>query len=522
MAESIALTDSFTFFLYDFKLNKPFRSYEVFSEGSRGVWKRSSVQPDESYLFPHVRDFFTKNIGLAEPDENQFVIYELKRDHVSPEDKVKLSLFNNLFSKPHFLAQAGKDKENLHFNMMADVSVLSPKIFICPLTSIGLFTFCFKLADAQNTLENLLNFNFKARTISLGQEILFGTPGSTHEQAMAREIKTNEDLAQFTKSKPKTHFTESGVHYWTLRTFVNYFLQDLDADSYKEISPSRIQAFTYAQTERKLPKEELRHAIFRLRRMYNYNYLPPEIQSFEDQECFQPFEQIHFGASVEGVAVLLNADKSELPEFLRNYNGVLKQRSIWTYILSYHQRLALIVSATEVADLYERNQSPSMQQLSVIVKKITRVQLKCMFNEISHFTQQNDFYYLCCRNLRLPSLFLEIKEELTELNNTLAEEWHKEEESARRLNAEQEKKRERNFSTLIGMLMVPQIWFAMIIIELDRWHEFLVEYETEVYWVTGLMWLAIFAAGIKIYWFDKEKSKKTRKSLVKIRADHKV
>lgn len=484
----IKLYDSFTLFLYDFKLKKSFAELFLSKNESLSIWNRSAIKPDESYLFNHVQDFFTNNSNQGEIDENQCVIYELKKDNLSPQEKQKLSLFNNLFSKTHSMPDKSEDPSQeqlrkINFKLYNDSTVLSPKIFICPLSSVGIFTFVFRLSDESNTLENLINFNYKARIFSSGQIAYFNTAANPHPKAAVQEKLIAESLIQFSKKNKDSGLlpdTKNGGsitpeiisdHQWSMRTFVNYFLQDFEKGSIEEVSPARIQAFTYVQPEKKISGEELDHALFRLRRMYNYNYIPAKSFIEKSDETAQTFDQIHYGASVEGAVIMLNEDIGKLPAFLKNYSDVLKRRNIWTYLLAYHQRIALIVAADEVAALFGNNLTPDYIELSGIIKRLTTIQLKCMFNEISHYTQQNDFYYLCCKNLRLPNLFEELKEELSELNQTLAEEWHKQEEQARINKEKEDKARDQRITILVGLLVIPQVWLALIAMNLGSWQE---------------------------------------------------
>ncbi|OJW82276.1 MAG: hypothetical protein BGO69_16940 [Bacteroidetes bacterium 46-16] len=442
------LADSFSLFLYAFKteateLNK-----------ADSMWKRSGLEPEKNFYFRHVQDFFIKNNGddTAITDESCCLGYELDSNKLSDAQKDKLGLITQLLSRP---SQTYDKKEKpIQFKLCTDKSILSPRILYNPLTGIGILSFGFVLMKEDNTLENLINLNYKLRVFGRGDSGDFSIARNEHPAAQEQENKLAEKLSQFYTGGKNEAGTE---HNWNVNTLVNILMQEIPTGKVNILSPNRLQAFTYAQLEQKLDEEELQIASFRLRHVYNLNYTPGRAYINKAIESEQMFEQIHFGASIEGCAVIVNEDADKLPAFLKDYDLVVKNRYIWTYFLAYYQRLALIEMDEQLSYLYDEGQ-PKKEKLLKASSNLSKIELRTFFMQVSYFSQHNDFFDFCRNNLKLGEMFSNIKDKLADISRILQE--HMEEEEK-----EREKKREKKdriLEVMIAMLLIPEIVFEFL------------------------------------------------------------
>jgi hypothetical protein len=481
----VRLADSFTVFYYAFRA--PVKFYQNLANSL--LWTRSRSGPDTSYLFNHVQNFFSRNIELPDDkvDENDTLIFELKSGSLADNEKENLFLYNNFFRRNH---QFRNDENNIEFLFIRDKPVLSPKIYFVPLTGIGILTFGLKLSESSGNLACLLDLNYHLRVFSAGNIQDIQTARNTHPKALEQELKIGGKLSEIQGTTiNETYFK------WNIRVFISYLLSGME-DGLITLSPSRLQAFTFLNLKDDLNEEEINNALFRLRRIYSENYIPAKKFLETNKETSQTFDRIHYGVTVEGATVLVRPDERA---FFKNYAQTVIQRTIWTYFLAYHQRYALIAAASDTSALYRDNREPATAELSELVDRISKVQLKCMFGEISHYTQHNDFYYLCYNNLRIDPIFREVKEEIEEINKMLTERWRVQEEARRR---EEEKSMQRNqhmLEILLALLIIPQIWFAILSTNLSSWQRFLDDHMLFVNLVNGGIWIVIITVVIRLF-----------------------
>jgi hypothetical protein len=483
--EPVKLADSFTVFYYAFRT--PLNFYHDLIQSL--IWTRSRIGPDPSYLFTHVQDFFARNMQITNDkvDPNEALIFELKTDPKDDKEKEKLFLYNNFFRRNHQIETGDK---TIEFSFTRDKAVLSPKLYIVPLTGIGILTFGLKLAESSNNLPNLLDLNYHIRVFSSGQVQTIKTIRNTHPRALEQEKRIEERLSKI----PDTWISETDFQ-WNIRIFIGYLLSGFE-EQLITLSPARLQAFTYVNLKDDLQGAEIDHALFRLRRIYSENYIPARKFLETNDETNQTFDKIYYGATVEGATVLVRPD--ERP-FFKNYAQTVIQRTLWTYILAYHQRYALIAAASDTSALYRENREPATSELSDLVDRISKVQLKCMFEEISHYTQQNDFYYLCYHNLRIAPIFREVKEEIEEINKLLTERWREQEEVRRRYEEKVTQRNQRMLEILLALLIIPQIWFAVLSTNLTAWQRFLDNHLLIVNLVNGGIWMVILIIVVRLF-----------------------
>jgi class 3 adenylate cyclase len=403
----MALADSFSLFLYAFK------SQKNYFDLPDSIWKRSQLEPENNFYFSHVQDFFIKNNSVTTTviDESCCLRYELARDKATENQKEKLLLVNHLFTRTSQTIEA--EAPAIKFKVFTDNSILGPAILYNPLTGIGILSFGFSLSKESGTLQNLIDLNYRSRIFGRADSSAFSITRNDHPGATDQEHKISLALGQFNPEIKRPKGNQD--HLWNIQTLVRILLQDVPANGATILSPNRLQVFTYLQTEAKLNEQELYTTLFRLRRVYNSNYAPGPDFLRPSPETEQTFEQIHFGASIEGCVVIVNDDQDKLPHFLKSYGVVIKNRYLWSYLLAYYQRLAIIEMNIELSLLYD-NGLPKLQTLSQVSSNLIKIELRTLFSQVSYFSQHNDFYEFCKRNLKLADMYGAIKEKLADMS----------------------------------------------------------------------------------------------------------
>ncbi len=484
--KSILVRDSFTLFFYPFRISQQF----IEAAHNNSIWRKSDIVPDASFFFPHIQSFFTENISKAfdQIDSNQLITYEIKNEDLTDRDKEQLFLYKSLFSRTH---EIDTGEGSIEFSFIKGSSILSPKLFIIPLTQIGILTYGIKISQSHQTLDNLQELNYRLRVFSSGhiQEIM--TLRNDHPAAQTAEAKIEQTLTDLQSGKKNEN---ANYFKWSIPLWIDELLRGFSKQT-TTLSPGRLQGFVYAAMDEFLDDDALDLVLFRLRRMYSAKYLPSASFMKDRGEISQTFEQVVYGASTEGAVVLVKKDEKD---FLINYWNTVVGRTIWSYLLVYHQRLAMIAAAADTDALFRNNREPDAQQLSELIDRISKVQLKCLFKEVSHYTQQNEFYYLAVRNLRVDSLFHEVKDEVEEMNKILTEKWREQDRASRKREEEKSKTNQRKIEVLLALLILPQIWLALLSTNIASWQSFINENSLAVNIINGSIWVTVLAVGFKL------------------------
>lgn len=426
------LTDSFSLFLYAFKAERDTLLADK-------IWEPSGLSPEHNIYFRHVQDFFSRNSANNPNDLDEACCerFTLKKN-VTGDASERLYLIYQLFSRV-----STAEGTKIDFRLILDRSALAPALLYNNLTGICILSFAFTLTRDSGNLQNLIELNYKAKTFQ--HSCTFNIPWNIHEGAQVQEKKLADVLQRYTGKNSEL------AHVWDMMAFTSILSDHIHLHDNTALSPGRLQCFTYLQTERQLDTHELFNASFRLRRVCNTNFIPAHSISHQ-QETDSTFEHLHFGASIEGCVIIVNGGGDDLPVFLRDFAGTIKNRYIWSYVLAYFQRLALVDMHDELARLYESEQ-PELEQLYGVSARLSKIELRTLFTQISFFSQHNDFYEFCKRNLRLNEMHVTLKEKLLDISR-IAQQQHEQTEKKREKKKES---KDRILEVMIAALLIPEL-----------------------------------------------------------------
>jgi hypothetical protein len=447
------LKNSFSVFFYAFRLNDGV-DFQEYTTQNNSIWTPSESEPEKNYFFNHVQDFFTKNKAVARnpADNSCCVLFEIKKSELSELQKEKLFLLNHLFNRSIFL-KGGKNAD-INFKLISDNSILAPRLFYHPLTNIAILSYTTALQGDSNTLDKLEELNYSMRLFGSSSDPVFQVEKNPHPKAEEQENKISHQLSEHLKKDFKP---DPGFHSCTLDSYISLLLQDFPLNSYKSLSPRRLQAFVYAQLENKMTEEELQTASFRLRRIYNSNYTPNKAFLNNTRETYQSFEQIQIGASIEGAAIILNENFSALPDFLKQFDSAIRNRFLWTYLLAYFQRLTLIDINNLLSKLYDSGQ-PNKDVLIKALADLSKIELRSFFEQVSYFTQHNEFYDFVSENLKLSLMLKDVKEKLHDINRILGQQLAE----AEKEKEKKKEKKDRILEIMVAALLIPETIFLFL------------------------------------------------------------
>jgi CorA-like Mg2+ transporter protein len=171
--------------------------------------------------------------------------------------------------------------------------------------------------------------------------------------------------------------------------------------------------------------EELQRPLFWLRRYVDPNYLPTaaDLCLEDNPEVLQTFENIYFGLSSEGGAVL--AWDSGV-DFIRNQlHARVRDSYFWLFLLALHQRLAAIHLANLIGQTsYVRHSRRPLRrsvasEIRHLRTRIFEFMVRCSFAEVSTMKMYTDVYHAWQRVFRVEALCAEVKTEVEELDDYL-------------------------------------------------------------------------------------------------------
>ena len=229
--------------------------------------------------------------------------------------------------------------------------------------------------------------------------------------------------------------------FWTMTELTNRLMSEFNG-IYERFDPYRLHVFTYFQVEESDLSEALLDDYIRIMKLQNKNY--KVLNGANNSNIYEKsFYNIYMGCTVEGGAIMtLLPEQKELTVFGSTFiadfmQGSLSQSYLWTYVMIQIQRYTLLYIEQQLTrHNYMKNSLIERQSLRELIRSSTQNKVNSYFVDISDHTQHNQFYSLCCRNLKVMEYSDSVErklELLTDYLKMLTEEEH-EEEAKRRDN----------------------------------------------------------------------------------------
>lgn len=286
-------------------------------------------------------------------------------------------------------------------------------------------------------------------------------------------------------------------------TIESFFENDLNSKGQQ--SPHHALVYSAVILDKKPADEEIAEILFRMRRSFKYSYKPAssEYDLAHNEESLQLFDNIYWGASLEGLSCLTyKLDDKVSNDFLNGtFMGYLENTYLFLYLLALHQRYGLISLAMEAAHLpstlqemrksmhpekYKTGLSKMVKlnsislhsadvseqsQISMLQEKISYFTLRFLFTQVSAITHHARLYKLMRQVMGINELLWELRLEIEALSAMaeaedlretqemrLAErrQWESEKEDRRLQWKKEEDKQEQfqNFALIISTVFV--------------------------------------------------------------------
>ena len=429
--KNLLLKDTTTVFMLPFSFD-----YDYFEHlKNSSIWEIATLRIDKNAFFPHIYKFMVENLTKKEKlNDNNCIIFSLKEswNNISEENKSIAKLFGKYDFEINIVENEKKYSDTFRFKILNEKSKLSsPKLILYPSANVGLLMISIELTGEKNKLNNLINLNYILHKITSNTPALkIILPQNSHEERIKERLKIYKSIAKYNALEYKKSNNDEPYSFYFYSIF-RFLLFNFDKNEYdiEQFNNTRFHLFTYLQIDssqhfedcKQFDLNDLTKNFIRLVRCQNENYKVLSNYLDNNQIYLQTFENICFGASVEGACMMVDSQGTD-SEFIKEFKNVaLLARYLWIYLLVFFQRLSLIELNNKLMNINIDSVSKSNYRLGNIVTKLWFLKINSFFTEISDHTQHNEFYNFCSEKFLLKKHLDEINDKIRGVDILLSE-----------------------------------------------------------------------------------------------------
>ena len=229
------------------------------------------------------------------------------------------------------------------------------------------------------------------------------------------KAKDSEKEKEIKYIEQKTPF--SYVPEWSFLNLRDVLISDIKVDL-QFFNTTRQHIFTYYQVEE--VNEVTIGNFIRIVRGENNKYMVPEEDMVYSNRYIQSFKNIYMGSSVEGSAIMVVAPPSTSHEFIKNFHsGSLSKRYLWIYLLAFMQRHSLLNLISELTHVDGADAKSGIRNLNRKIENFSCIKVNTCFTDVSDFTQHNQFYKFCMKNLGVSEHYKEVEDKMDVLHSII-------------------------------------------------------------------------------------------------------
>ncbi|MDR1881685.1 MAG: hypothetical protein LBR26_02740 [Prevotella sp.] len=451
----------------------------VISIMNGSLWELIEISVDKSFLYPHISKFLFDNFGVKDEkgiNLDNCLVYSLKEDWhgiVSEKEEAIRNLFNN-YTLELKTKQDGKETTELkYYFRLLNKSMLSPKLVLHPLSSVGFLMFCFEADERSLQFEDYINLNYYLH--KTGKQ----SPAIRIDKNNENNNKIYSSLRNYNRNNIKPSKKEDSSDFFYLYNLVSFLLHNFDGLTF--LNKENMHLFSYIQINSKdenalanddITNNYIMKNYIRLARCQNTKYMVrPESDSFGDKIYMQTFENIYIASCVEGGCIMTDLNHNS-PSFMQDFKTApFASRYLWTYMLVYLQRIMLLNLSARLTNI-NLALSDSKGAVTDSLLKLSKMKANTYFTDISDITQHNLFYRFCSQNLSIRQHFDEVRDKIEDLDIVIKEQElviKEQELEIRNKELKQieeaernEAKRTKDLSNKLGFICIAQVFFAFV------------------------------------------------------------
>lgn len=466
----IQLSKAFTYFMIPFYYEgEKYKVLKIDDSPLEAMWEKSNgriLNEDDDVLYPYIINFlqgqtndhldvYNINSNPKSParkfwdafSQKPIEVDEKKKDKVQPKDKTeKKDEKEDKVSSLHTADLEIKNEKGekticpTEFDIQRDngyTGLKSPHLFISPSANIGILTFCIGLGEKNRTMDDLKRLNYSLHKISKPLNKCITPDFQLKKQTFFNEkarLSTENKISGYRRcisphEEVKTDCSPYSEFSWNIRTLIDMLLSDVKGVKQEDgwvrendiqlFSDTRAHLFTFCQidgTQSTYGFDDIKLDLMRLSRCVNDKYMLPIDETMENDMCLKTFSNIYFSSSVEGAAMIVIA-KKENEDFVKQIDNQGLPRYLSIYLLVMIQRYSMLHINRRLTEL---SADASDTSLWNILKTIKKVKVHCYYTDVSPYSQHNQFYQHCNKNLHVRETFNEIDNKTKILNLTIS------------------------------------------------------------------------------------------------------
>ncbi len=496
-SDSSILKKAFTFFMIPFYYEGEYKVLDAENCPSKAIWEKAKgriLNEEDDVLYPYIINFLQGQIDKETCQLDHLHVYNINSDSKSSAKKFWDAFAHKPYAEADNNKQTKKKEKNeenekdksLHvtgieienddksqkeirpikFNLTRDngyTGFKSPHLFISPTANIGILTFCIELGKENRSLDDFKLLNYALHKISKPLNKC-STPGFQLKNVsfyneQARISSENKIIDYRRIIEPHEGTDKKWMPYvefsWNIRTLINMLLADVKGIVQDEgwiretdvrlFSDTRAHLFSYCQIDGTVTScefDDIKLDLMRLSRCVNNKYILPTDETTVKEMCMMTFSNIFFSSSVEGGAMIAIA-KKENEEFIKQIDNQSLPRYMAIYLLVLIQRYSMLHINRQLTELCTTSSDAQLWNILNIIKK---VKVHCYYTDVSPYSQHNQFYQHCNKNLHVRETFNEIDNKTKILNLTISHDMQKlleEQKKAIELQRAEDERRER-------------------------------------------------------------------------------
>ena len=455
---SLSLEKAYTFFMIPFYYDGD--GYVISKDGMDSMWELSKgklLGEGDDVLYSYIINFLQGQMNVPKDECNHLDIYSINSNPrsrfrkfwdaftQSPDNSNDAKSEKKRKDKTglHFVdIEIGKDENNkkvyeqVEFDIVRDngyAGFKSPHLFISSTANIGVLTFCISLGMKNRTMNYLKLLNYYLHKISkplckcVSPHFQLENQSFPNETAREKQEEKIQEFRQCIASHDSIEqsYTPYGEFNWNIRTMIDMMLGNVKGikdgieSDIKLFNNIRAHLFSFCQidgAQNTLGFEYIKSDLMLLSRCMNNKYKVCIDKNTQKEMCLKTFNNIFFASSVEGASMIAIA-KKENEDFIRQIDNQSLPRYLAVYLLVIIQRYSMLHINHQLIKIVQDKSDDNLWNLLNVIKK---VKVHCYYTDVSPYSQHNQFYQHCCKNLHVLETFNEIDNKTKILNVTIS------------------------------------------------------------------------------------------------------
>lgn len=440
--DNLELENALTFFMVPFY----YKGTTFSLKDSLWVEEKSKLMKSD-YLFPYIMKFLQGQMdGITNPSE-RLSIYALNEE-------------SEFFKKAWKRLQDGnvvnldKNGTEVKFSLQpkGKNGFKKPHLFVSEPANIGILSFCMELENKYKTMQNLKMFNYVMHKIDsqapMCQNVNMMLRDTDNDNGKASKEKARsiarKYIAPHTEKKPSVPET---AFSWDVKTLIDGFIENFEI-----FTPPRVHVFTFAQIDdsqdNDIELDDIKLDLFKLSKCETDEY---NVIDDEDviRDVLQTYKNIYVSSSVSGTTMIAIA-QSQNRGFITNMDNDSLPRYLWIYMLTLIQRFSLMYLDIRITEVLKKKDS---EELWSLLDTICSVKIRCLYSEVSPFSQHNKFYQYCCKSFNIDGHYGEIDSKTQLMMNVI----NHNEQLLEEENDRNTEKGQRRLNIVVAFLTIAQV-----------------------------------------------------------------